>query len=436
VIRRLSNFLPLLALAGSLRAATYEVGPNKPLTAIGQVPWENLQPGDTVLIHARPEPYREKIFLGCVGTSNSPIAVRGVADATGQLPVLAADGATTRTNLDFWTERRSLVKIGGGRIPADVMPAWIVIENLDLRGARPPHKFTGARGQEDTYAKNAAAIHVEKCEHLTIRRCRLHDCGNGLFVSSNDDRASRDIRVEGCEIFDNGFEKSGYEHNVYTTAIGMAYVSNWFGPLREDCWGNNLKDRSAGLVIRGNRIEGGNKCLDLVDAQDSRLIRADPTYADAVVADNLILKLPRDGHSFVVHYGGDGTNRDFFRPGPLVFTNNTIVSSRIYTTTLFRLSSPAQRCVFANNLIQATHPKGKIAVLENAGAVELHSNWFTPGWRATQFPKPSGHVHDDGSTRTNAAPEFMDARKNDFRLAPNSPLRAAGIGALHPATAP
>jgi hypothetical protein len=42
--------LMLLLACMNLQATTYEVGLTKPLTAIGQVSWESLQAGDTVLI--------------------------------------------------------------------------------------------------------------------------------------------------------------------------------------------------------------------------------------------------------------------------------------------------------------------------------------------------------------------------------------------------
>ena len=37
----------LAALAGGLAASVYEVGPGKHFGAIGEVPWESLQPGDS-----------------------------------------------------------------------------------------------------------------------------------------------------------------------------------------------------------------------------------------------------------------------------------------------------------------------------------------------------------------------------------------------------
>jgi hypothetical protein len=59
----------------------------------------------------------------------------------------------------------------------------------------------------------------------------------------------------------------------------MVYQFNHFGPLRANCPGNNLKDRSAGTVIRYNWIEGGNRQLDLVDAEDSAELRNHPSYS-------------------------------------------------------------------------------------------------------------------------------------------------------------
>ena len=50
----------------------------------------------------------------------------------------------------------------------------------------------------------------------------------------------------------------------------MLYQYNHFSHLRKDCTGTNLKDRSAGNVIRYNWIEGGNKQIDLPDWYDTQ----------------------------------------------------------------------------------------------------------------------------------------------------------------------
>lgn len=58
--------------------------------------------GDTVLIHARPTPYTEKWAIGRNGTQAAPITVRGVPDAQGNLPIIHGEGATTRSQLNYW----------------------------------------------------------------------------------------------------------------------------------------------------------------------------------------------------------------------------------------------------------------------------------------------------------------------------------------------
>jgi len=90
--------------------------------------------------------------------------------------VIDGQDAVTPTNLDYWGEERGVIKIGGANVPDDVLPGYVVLEeNLDVRSARPPYSFTAADSSNVAYADNAAAIYVEKAEHLTIRRCDIHD---------------------------------------------------------------------------------------------------------------------------------------------------------------------------------------------------------------------------------------------------------------------
>ena len=407
-------------LARGAVAATYEVGPGQKLAAVGDVPWEKLQPGDTVLIHARPEPYREKFAIGQAGRADAPITVRGVPGANGELPVLDGDGATTRKSLSYWGDTRSVIKIGGTRNSSDPMPRYIVIENLDVRNAHRPFGFTGADGKTKTYLKNAAAIHIEKGEHVTIRHCALHDCSNGLFISSNDQQASRDILVEGNHIYDNGNPGSGQEHNVYSEAIGIVYQFNWFGPPREKSLGNNLKDRSAGLVVRYNWIEGGNKELDLVDGNDSAVVRSDPAYRETFVYGNVLVKLKPDLHPFLVHYGGDGDKLSTYRKGTLYFYNNTVVSERP-ATTLFQLSSDEEHCDFRNNLVYLAPAKNALMLATDHGQLTISRNWF----KAAKLAKSFG-TRDDGTSVNGLIPGFANLAAQDFHLTAGSPCRGAG----------
>src|SRR5262249_37557153 len=246
-ISQFLNFALSLALALPLPSAASEVGPGQPFASIAGVPWATLEAGDTVLIHWRSEPYREKWVICRQGTAEAPITIRGVPGPEGQLPVIDGDGAITPATLNFWNEVRGVIKIGGANIPPDTMPRYILIENLDIRRGRPPFTFTGRGNLTQTYAMNAAAVYVEKGENIIIRGCTLHDSGNGLFIGSSNPNVSRGILIERNYIYDNGNAGSGFEHNSYTEALGITFQFNHYGPLRAGADGNNLKDRSAEL---------------------------------------------------------------------------------------------------------------------------------------------------------------------------------------------
>ncbi|MGH9671776.1 MAG: hypothetical protein ACRD44_01220, partial [Bryobacteraceae bacterium] len=65
--------LQVSALIG--QAAIYDVGPGKQFSSIGAAPWATLQPGDTVRIHYRSTPYKEKWVICRQGTAAAPITV-------------------------------------------------------------------------------------------------------------------------------------------------------------------------------------------------------------------------------------------------------------------------------------------------------------------------------------------------------------------------
>ncbi|WP_164018851.1 right-handed parallel beta-helix repeat-containing protein [Pyxidicoccus trucidator] len=415
-LTRVAMFVLLQSLAA--QAAEYRVGPGQTYTSIGAVPWESLAPGDTVLIHARPTPYAEKWVLGRRGTAAAPITVRGVKDAEGNLPIIVGEGATTRSQLNYWNEERGILKIGGANTPADTLPAYLVVEGLHLRRAR--GAFTGRNGAS-SYADNAAAIFIEKGEHITLRGCVLEDSGNGLFIAN----AASDVTVEHNSIRGNGNSGSILEHNAYTEALGITYQFNHFGPPCSGCLGNNLKDRSAGTVIRYNWIEGGNRQLDLVDSSSATL-RADPSYARTFVYGNLLLEPEGAGNRQVVHFGGDSGTTANYR-GTLYFFHNTVVSSRTDRTTLLRLSDNAQTAhVTSNAVVVAPAAGNTLSLTDAAGTLRHGGNWYKPGY-VSSFGTVTGSVVDTGGNVTGSDPGFVDLAGQDFRLTAGSPLRGKAV---------
>ena len=424
-----------LAMAWSQAAATdFEVGTGSGmLAAIGDVPWESLAPGDRVLIHWRDTPYKEKWVICRQGTEQDPIVVSGVAGPGGQLPVIDGRDAVTRTALSYWNEIRGVVKIGGASVPPDTLPSHIIVENLDIRSGRPPYTFTNDSGGIETYADNAAAVYVEKAEHLVIRNCILRDSGNGLFIGAFDG-ATQEILIEGNHIFDNGIEDSYYQHNTYTAAIHITYQFNRFGRLRQDCGGNNLKDRSAGLVVRYNWIEDGNRQLDLVDAEDSSVLVNHPDYRRTFVYGNVLIESDGEGNSQIIHYGGDSGTTSDYRKGTLHFFHNTVISTRSGNTTLMRLSTNDEHADVRDNVVFTTASGSHLAVLNTSGVMDLLDNWLPSGW-VTSHSAFDGILIDHGSNLVGTDPGFVDLPAQDYSPAPGSPLIDAG-GPLHTEAVP
>jgi hypothetical protein len=407
-------------------SADYHVGPGQVYVNVGDVAWETLQAGDTVYIHARPTPYYEKWVLNRVGTANSPITVRGVPDANGALPIIHGEGATTRTQLDYWNEERGILKIGGSNKPADGTPSYIMVENLHFRRAR--GGFSGRSGAS-TYEDNASGIFVEKGNHITVRNCILEDSGNGLFVAS----ATTDMVIEGNYIFGNGNVGSAYEHNTYTEAQGILYQFNRFGPLCSGCSGNNLKDRSSGTVIRYNWIESGNRQMDLVDAEGSAVIVADPAYLQTYVYGNVLIEPEGAGNSQIVHFGGDsGTVADY--RGTLYFWNNTLVSTRAGNTTLLRLSTNAQTAEVWNNILYVTATGNRLALSDSSGTVHYGGNLYKSGISASHSGV-TGSVTNAGGNVVFSNPGFVAEALQDFHLLESSPARNKAVSLPFAATA-
>jgi parallel beta-helix repeat protein len=423
-----------LSEPGVALATIYDVGPGQPYASIGAVPLATLQPGDTVRIHYRTTPYKEKWVICRQGTATQPITFTGVPGPNGELPIIEGIGAVTAPGLNYWSEGRGIIKIGGANTPADTMPRFIVIENLEIRGARSSYTFTDDAGATVAYSANASTIYVEKCEHCTIRNNILHDAGNGFFVASSDAAVSRDIVVERNSIYDGGNVGSIYEHNIYTAAIGIRFEGNFLGRLRAGAGGNNLKDRSAGTVIRYNMIEGGNRQLDLVDGEDASAIRNDPAYRSTHVYGNVLIEHVNDGNRQMAHYGGDSGNTASYRKGTMYFYNNTLVSNRTDRTTLFRGSTNEETIDARNNVFYSVAAGSTVSLADEFGVFNLSRNWIKPGW-VYSFGTFTGAVNDDGAMVTGSAPGFVDEAFQDYHLTAAAQAINAG-GNLNPFVLP
>ncbi len=408
-------------------AEIYNVGPEQALATPLEVPWESLNAGDTVRIHWRVEPYRVKWVLCRQGSKEQPILIEGISGPGGEQPVIDGENARTPRQLDYWGEQRSLIKIGGANRPVDTLPRHIWIKNLELRNSRPPFRFTGRRG-ETLYEKQSAGIFVEKGEHIRISHCTIRDNGNGIMSSWH----SRFLHVEHCHIHSNGVERSGLEHNVYIDGIGAKFEFNRFGPLRADCLGVNFKSRASQTILRYNWIEGGKRCVNIVDTHHQPVLD-DPGYRDTFVYGNVIIRDDRAPNNQVVHYGGDLHDLKWYRKGTLHFYHNTVITNRRRSTTLFLISSDGETVDCRNNIIYRPPESGNFALLAEGGKIRLRHNWISREARTTFGGDPQ--VLENSENIRGTDPGFRDFAGADFRLVPQSPCRDIA-GALASQTLP
>lgn len=401
-------------------STVFDVGPGFQFAEVSDVPWESVGADTLIRIHWRAEPYRAKWVLNAVGTQSSPIVVMGVPNGT-QLPIISGQDAVTRSQLSFPNQERSIVKVGGASTPSASRAEWVFIENLDIRGANPSNQFRTDGGQTQSYASNAASIHVQLGRNVYIRNNILRDSGNGLFSGFQ----SESLVISGNRFEDNGNAGSANQHNSYTESLGILYEFNYFRPLRSGANGNNLKDRSAGAVIRYNWIESGSRQLDLVDSDHSN-IYGDPSYNQTFVYGNILIEPANSTNGNVVHYGGDLSGREAtYRKGVLHFYNNTIVSYRNDRTVLFGMSSNDEAADARNNLFYSPEGGNTLAITSGRGLISLSGNWLQSGWSVSSETL-TGTVNDLGNAG-GSDPGFVAESSSNFRLTGVSSAVNAGV---------
>jgi hypothetical protein len=386
----------------------YAVGPGQALTALEQVPWERLAPGDTVRIHYSAAPYRGKFLLAAHGTAERPVRVCGVRGPNGERPVIDGQGATTRPALlaafegsvSDIQQSRALAMVT--KLASDAWtdrPAYLQIDGLKFTHAHPAYPFRDAAGAVKTYADFGACVWIDRGDHITIADNELTDCVMGVFSRSADDGSgavTENLRLVGNVIHGNGLASSESEHNTYTQGLGVVIEHNVYGPLRAGARGNAIKDRSAGLVVRYNRIEEGAHAIDLVEAEDFPLLAlARPDYRTTLVYGNQIRKNGDTGS--VIHYGGDhyGSTpgafwgEPIFRKGVLQFFHNTVIVTGD-SAAVFQLSTTEERAevwnnaiVFASTVAEKSLRAGQSVQPPwvTGGIINLGRNWLSLGWQ-------------------------------------------------------
>lgn len=449
--------------SGVAASTTYEVGPGRTYAEPRDVPWLDLQPGDQVLIHYRAEPYRDAILLCARGEATRWITVKGVKSPAGQRPVFDGDGARMPSfGLNQWFDGGGMIKIHRpiGMSDASYRPGYIHVTGFEVRNARPPAQYTNWAGQTATWNAFTAGIFGQGFDFVAITDCDLHDNGLGLFVNSTNGNLFQSSRllVADNHVHGNSSAGSYSEHNAYTEAIGTVYEYNWFGPPADGSFGDNIKERSAGVVFRYNHIEGGADLIALrdpesnvehesaqLDAWGAKLVAGAYIYANTFVTRDYLQGIIGHGD------GGMGTNLQP-REGHLYFYANRVLSTvdnqgfwsnNQYTERqgvplfdLLNTRSPTT-VVARNNLLYATSRSlgaeaAPLALFYWQGIADFAGNWAND---FIQVYAPAGGTNLATGTRFDGSglgglttqagdPGFVDAAGGDYRLTAGSPFRS------------
>lgn len=450
------------------KGTAYRVGPAQAHTNLGDVPWSRLKAGDTVYIHYRSEPYREKILISGRGMPDQWIRVLGVPGPNGELPVISGDRAVTSKNVRFrWSKPDLIEWLGVVHVAVGVdqpgqpeaqAPAYIEIANLEIKDGFSTSQFRAANGAWLNYNGFAACIYARSVQHLVVRNNILHDCGQGFYNWTGDGSSPAwwsalqvGTIISGNYFYNNGNPGSYLEHQVYTESDGVTIEYNRFGSQRAGAKGSQIKDRSAGTVVRYNSIEQSRQGwdIDLVEPEETwASLGQSPRFKQTFVYGNVIVSRSVE-YPNIVHWNEDhqaGRGRATESDGRLFFYHNTIVifSERtgnddpyaIFNATWggYECPEPAPRGVIdvRNNIIAV------IPVAPEAGRpppirlgycrtenIELGPNWISPGVIR------DGNVNGWSkliSPSTND-PEFSSLE--DFRLREGAPSAVAG-GELPP----
>ena len=410
----------------------YPVGPGQSYASISEVPWGELGPGDTVRIHYRPEPYREKIVISTSGSEDDPIRICGVAGPNGERPVLDGDGAANdpddSSGYGTWGPMEGLAMVMLYNPDYETKVHNVVIEGLHIKNAKNTFNYRRMDGSMARYEEGAACIRIQAADNVVIRNNELESCGSGIFTMSqgyNEAHLTRNLLIEGNYLHDNGQEGSYLEHGVYIQAIGVIYQYNRFGANAPGAEGATLKERTAGSIIRYNWFDSGSaRSLDLVEVEDAAPWYIEEEYrkwaeAEGEAIDPERLEKVREaeagyrktyvyGNFFnhvgsqtdagsLVHYGSDN-DPALSRAGTLYFYNNTVSIRQdlddAWRFNLFYLGnrdadSPSREKVeMFNNIVYFTGESGEPSNFclgeSNKGTINFGRNWMTDIWNKAE----------------------------------------------------
>jgi hypothetical protein len=443
----------------------FEVGPGKAYATPKAVPWLTLIPCDQVYIYYNSTPYTDIIFLAARGEANKWITIKGIPGPNGERPVFDGNNAVMPpdTGANIWVESTGMIIVyipDGTRVAraTNYKPGYLHITGLKIQNARPPAQVTNMAGVKGTWRNFSTGIAVNAVEKMAVTDCELANNGIGLFANSGNGEGgqTRNLLVARNYFHGNGNLNSASEHNAYSEGVGTIYEYNYFGPTLVGSGGDNIKERSAGVIFRYNYIEGGVDQIALRDPQSNvgnEAAQVDAwgeRLASSVFIYGNILVNRGYGQSIIGH--GDGAMGDYLQPrdGQLFFYGNRVLSftdsqgywqnnwyypvQGVKLFDILNTRSPTT-VVARNNLLYAGSATpgatpAPYALFYWQGKADFASNWtnsfINVGVSAADGVLATGTKFDGtglgGLTNSTAQPGFVSLATNNFLTTSASPF--------------
>lgn len=455
-------------------ARDFEVGPGK-TWAYHELPTEYFLPGDRVFLSwDGVNPIQTLISFSSRGREDAWIELIGVRHANGSLPVIDGAGAACIPTDRYFDANEGTAAISFMPLPTGMdgqaqgaKPGYIHVHGLEITNFHPSKSFTRRNGSTSAYGDFAAAFYGRGVDFLCLSGNKLHHNGNGLFINStNEERfQTRGLHVLGNWVYDNSALASSHTHNAYTEGIATIYEYNYFERVLTGSYGDTIKERSTGLVMRYNFIKTSANAISLRDPSSEGNGYYERTMRDSF-GELMVQSAFVYGNTFVVEQDtpnavigtGDGFG-DQAREGNLYFYSNVVVARlngvggylggiyydpfRIPIFGALNTRSPITFHV-RNNLFFTTtaSPAGPLAefgLFYWQGIADWQSNWINQfantavdsNYSSLAAGSQFNGAGLGGLVESSSSPGFVDVLGGDFELVSGSPFNSLAAP-VHP----
>ena len=267
----------------ALTGTDYEVGSGQPFPNFLTVPTTTWTAGS--IIRVQPGTYVNSMLIRSTGTPTQPLIICGIADSSGNLPVI--DGNLAQENpasAGTFTDGEGGIKttgtasgFGQGYGLGSVGPDYLTITGLEIKRFNVPYTFCPAGTSPPCTTPysglNPSGIWIATAQHLHVEGVDIEDTEQGMLQLSNTGGAGANngrrftafTQVMGSHINNFSSPNSSGTHGLYIQGLynlveGNLFenpqydISNPLAPTYEG--GMFIKMRGGQAIVRYNTMRG------------------------------------------------------------------------------------------------------------------------------------------------------------------------------------